>query len=199
MIRWKSEGEIGSDDLALVLDAFSKLMAYRFRGVGRTANRSKPEEGHKYAENETPESEAGPTVAPDAPWVNPTPGEVPDSDGPVYSQATEEQLAEGADLWMGLLMTWQHGFMEEEADQPDRLGALSEAVTQGGGRMFAALAHYGGLTSLVRSMLPGVDKRRARRIAENVASVSSAAGIPVISDQLEYTKEYLGKDYKHED
>jgi hypothetical protein len=46
--------------------------------------------------------------------------------------------------------------------------------------------------------MPGLDKRTARRMAENIASVSSAAGVPVISDQLEYTSEYLGEEYKHE-
>ena len=142
--------------------------------------------------------ESPPTVAPDAPWVDTEPAEVPSSDGPIYARATEEQLAEGADLWMGLLTTWQQGFMDPEAEQPDRLDVLSRSMSQGGGRMFGVLYHYGGLTMLVRSLMPGLDKRTARRMAENIASVSSAAGVPVISDQLEYTSEYLGEEYKHE-
>lgn len=138
-----------------------------------------------------------PTIAPDAPWAAAGAG-VPDSGGPVLPPATEEQLGEGADLWLGLITTWNQGFMDEEAEQPDRLTSLAKAVTEGGGLMFAVLAHYGGLTLLVRSLTTQIPKKRARRIAENIAQVASAAGIPVIADYLEYTKEYLGEEYHND-
>lgn len=144
----------------------------------------------------TPPAESPPTVAPDAPWVSTSQG-VPDSGAPALDRATEEQLAEGADLWMGVLTTWQQGFGEEGVEQPDRVKILSDAMTQGGGRMFAALHHYGGLTRLVRSLTANVPKKRARRLAEHIAQVSSASGIPVISDYLEYDKEYLGEEYRN--
>jgi len=71
-------------------------------------------------------------------------------------------------------------------------------VMEGGGSMFACLHHYGGLTRMVRSFLATTPKRTSRRIAENIAQVSSAAGIPVISDHLEFTKEYMGREYQNE-
>lgn len=141
--------------------------------------------------------ESHPTVAPDQPWVSPG-AEVPDSGAPSLPQATEEQLADGADMWMGLLMLWDRGFNDPDAEQPDRLGALSRAIMEGGSRMFACLRHYGGLTRLVRSLLATMPKKRARRISENIAQVSSAAGIPVVSDYLEYTEEYLSKEYHND-
>ena len=137
------------------------------------------------------------TVAPDQPWVSPS-AEVPDSGAPSLPQATEEQLADGADMWMGLLVMWDRGFDDQSAEQPDRLGALSRAIMEGGSRMFAVLRHYGGLTRLVRSLLATMPKKRARRISENIAQVSSAAGIPVVSDYLEYTEEYLSKEYHND-
>jgi len=192
MIRWESKLEANADDLVRLMDATVRLLADR---AG-----SKPAETTKAILREViqrrqQESEA--TVAPDAPWVNGK-HSVPDSGAPTLDRATEEQLAEGADLWMGLLTTWQQGFGEEGVEQPDRLGLLAQAVTQGGGRMFAALHHYGGLTRLVRSLMAHMPKKKARRLAEHIAQVSSAAGIPVISEALEYDPEYLGEEYRND-
>ena len=189
----KVEGE--ADDLVKVVNAamthLAAIIASEDSGVTFAPAASAASEAPA-ASDETP-----PTVAPDAPWTQTEPSEVPSSGAPALDRATEEQLAQGADLWIGVLTAWRQGFMDDEAEQPDRLKILMDAVTQGGTYMFATLRHYAGLTRLVRGLLANTPKKRARRIAENIAQVSSAAGIPVISDYLEYTQEYLGEEYRN--
>jgi hypothetical protein len=211
---WKGSVEGDADDLVKVVDAamrhFAALVQSQRQGVVSAGDFYDSRYESPFADSAFNPGGSGvggpgmgrdvpdaPTVAPDAPWTQTEPSTVPSSGAPSLDKATEEQLAEGADLWMGLLTTWQRGFMDEEAEQPDRLDALASAVTQGGSCMFAALHHYGGLTRLVRSLMAQMPKKRARRIAENIAQVASAAGIPVIADYLEYTKEYLGKEYQN--
>ena len=195
-IRYKIEAEMEARDVGVALEGvaafFDRLQAAR-RSFQDDA--LSPPRG-KRVRYMGPKTDA-PTVAPDAEWAT-TDDSVPDSGAPRLDKATEAQLAQGADLWMGVLMRWQEGFGDEEAEQPDRLKILSNAVMEGGGSMFACLHHYGGLTRMVRSFLATTPKRTARRIAENVAQVSSAAGIPVISDHLEFTQEYMGREYKNE-
>ena len=209
-MKYKINGnvEFEAEDIAIILGSiasFAERMGKMKRGRVRSFSfeqgiRLKTPPRHKRhkapPDPDTSTAPAGPTVVPDAEWTD-TDGSVPDSGAPSLSPAQEAQLAEGADLWMGVLMQWQEGFGDPEAEQPDRLKILSEAVMQGGGPMFACLRHYGGLTLLVRSLLATTPKRRARRIAENVAQVSSAAGIPIISDHLEFTREYMGEEYKN--
>jgi len=197
-IRYKIEAEMEARDVGVALEGVAAFFE-RLREIRRAGRRVEREEkASRYLKSikTAPKTDA-PTVAPDAEWAT-TDDSVPDSGAPTLDRATEAQLAEGADLWMGVLMQWQDGFGDEEADQPDRLKILSNAVMEGGGSMFACLHHYGGLTRMVRSFLATTPKRTARRIAENVAQVSSAAGIPVISDHLEFTKEYMGREYRNE-
>lgn len=206
MIRWKSELEAEPEDLVKLMD-----------GVVRQylALVKQPQTASVMTWVPDPHVRAGPRVSPGPPgdvpdlWASdpvPSSGATPAdlNFGPdpqfdaLFARATEGQLAEGADMWMGLLTTWQQGFMDEEAEQPDRLAALSSAMTQGGSVMFAALHHFGGMTALVRSLMPNMHKKRARRIAENITQVASAAGIPHLSTYLEYTREYTGKEYAND-
>ena len=204
MIRYKVEAEFEAEDVGTVLEG----LAYFLERLRRSSASADVDTYDSRTEspfadsvfNQKPKRRAAadaPTVAPDAEWAT-TDDSVPDSGASRLDKATEAQLAEGADLWMGVLMQWQSGFMDPDAEQPDRLKILSNAVMEGGGSMFACLHHYRGLTRMVRSFLATTPKKTARRIAENVAQVSSAAGIPVISDHLEFTKEYMGREYRNE-
>jgi hypothetical protein len=198
MIRYKIEAELDAGDVGVALDGVAAFFE-RLREIRRAGRRVEREEkASRYLKSmkTAPKTADAPTVAPDAPWTVTETG-VPDSGAPALDKATEAQLAEGADVWMGVLMQWQSGFGDETAEQPNRLKILSEAVMECGGPMFACLQHYGGLTRMVRSFLATTPKRKARRIAENLAQVSSAAGSPVISDHLEFTREYMSKEYKN--
>lgn len=199
MIRYKIEAELDAGDVGVALDGVAAFVERLVRRAVEASTYDSRTES-PFADSvfhEKPKRPAdAPTVAPDAPWTVTETG-VPDSGAPALDKATEAQLAEGADVWMGVLMQWQSGFGDETAEQPNRLKILSEAVMECGGPMFACLQHYGGLTRMVRSFLATTPKRKARRIAENLAQVSSAAGIPVISDHLEFTREYMSKEYKN--
>ena len=201
-IRYKIEAEMEARDVGIALEGvaafFERVKRTRLGADTYDSRTESPFADSVFNQKPKPKRAAdAPTVAPDAEWAT-TDDSVPDSGAPRLDKATEAQLAEGADLWMGILMQWQDGFMDEDADQPDRLKILSGAVMEGGGSMFACLHHYGGLTRMVRSFLATTPKRTSRRIAENIAQVSSAAGIPVISDHLEFTKEYMGREYQNE-
>jgi len=195
-IRYKIEAEMEARDVGIALEGVAAFFE-RVKRTRRDADDALSPPKGKRVRYRGPAKADAPTVAPDAEWAV-TDDSVPDSGAPRLDKATEAQLAEGADLWMGILMQWQEGFMDPDADQPDRLKILSGAVMEGGGSMFACLHHYGGLTRMVRSFLATTPKRTSRRIAENIAQVSSAAGIPVISDHLEFTKEYMGREYQNE-
>ena len=195
-IRYKIEAEMEARDVGIALEGVAAFFE-RLRHTRSGADDALSPPRGKRVRYMGPAKPDASTIAPDAEWAT-TDNGVPDSGAPRLDKATEAQLAQGADLWMGVLMRWQEGFGDEEAKQPDRLKILSNAVMEGGGSMFACLHHYGGLTRMVRSFLATTPKRTARRIAENVAQVSSAAGIPVISDHLEFTQEYMGREYKNE-
>ena len=103
---------------------------------------------------------------------------------------SEATVRAGCDVWYGIIHTWAQGFGEEGVEQPDRGQAIFGAMTTNSADIFAFLRYCDGLTRLVRTIRPDWSVVKARLIAENIASVCGALGIPGIADHLEYTKEY---------
>jgi hypothetical protein len=103
---------------------------------------------------------------------------------------SEEVVRAGCDVWYGIIHAWEQGFGDEEADQPDRGELMIRAINTSATDIFAFLRYCNGLTRLVRTCRPDWSTVKSRLIAENIASVSSALGIPGIADHLEYTNEY---------
>ena len=126
-----------------------------------------------------------------APWA--TPENNPLSHLP---PPTPEQVREGCNAWLGLTSEWARGFGDEAVDQPDRAKLIVRTMEAHSRDLFAFLRHCQGLTALVRTVHPKWSKKEARLIAENIASVTSAVGIPVIADYLEYTTEYSRENLK---
>jgi|7_EtaG_2_1085326.scaffolds.fasta_scaffold16184_3 hypothetical protein len=114
----------------------------------------------------------------------------PGDDGASQPSPSEATVRAGCDVWYGIIHTWAEGFGEEGVDQPDRGHAILSAMTTNSADVFAFLRYCDGLTRLVRTIRPDWPVVRARLIAENIASVCGALGIPGIADHLEYTKEY---------
>jgi len=117
-------------------------------------------------------------------------GEEPTNGHAKTPNPSEEVVRAGCDVWYGLIHTWEQGFGNEDAEQPDRGDMLIRAMNNSAGDMFAFLRYCDGLTRLVRTCRPDWTTVKARLIAENIAQVASALGIPGIDDHLEYTNEY---------
>jgi len=103
---------------------------------------------------------------------------------------SEEVVRAGCDVWYGIIHAWEQGFGDESAEQPDRGELMIRAINTAAADIFAFLRYCDGLTRVVRTCRPDWTTVKARLIAENIASVSSALGIPGIADHLEYTNEY---------
>lgn len=97
-----------------------------------------------------------------------------------------EAVQAGSASWYGLIELWEQGFGQDLADQPNRTEALLQTMNQHSSDVFAFLRYCDGLTRAVVTCFPHMDRKRARQIAENVAQVASAMGIPGIADHLEY-------------
>jgi hypothetical protein len=119
-------------------------------------------------------------------WGSPVPSSEPE--GQVYQEKVLRERAEsGGVVWYHLVTTWAQNF-GESGKQPDRAKLLTDAMNDGGSDMIFYVRQQGGLTRCVRSVAPNLSKAQSRLIAENIASVSSALGIP-LHDFLEYDKE----------
>ena len=92
----------------------------------------------------------------------------------------------------GLVQAWAVNF-GHDADpeaQPDRLKLLDDSMRHFNAML--AFIHYSqGLTRAVRTVAPQTwTKHLCRKLAENIASVSSATGIGELAAALEYTSEF---------
>lgn len=85
-----------------------------------------------------------------------------------------------------LIKVWDFNFGVEGKPQPDRLKALNDAMSTHGGEILRYIRETGGLTRAIENAGCALDSNRARKIAENLTSVASAAGYGEISDMLEY-------------
>lgn len=155
--------------------------------------------------------ETRPTVPPHNDMWKGVPGEewpLPDTDLPTSDPKPDapalrlppqtsphpEHVRIGCDVWYGLLSQWLINF-DIEGDQPDRAKILMDTFCDSSIEMLAFLRYCGGLTRLVLTLQPDLPKKRIRHLAENIAQVSSALGLPGVSDSLEYSREYtrMGK------
>lgn len=130
--------------------------------------------GHLDDHSEPPTSDP----SPDHPPVRVTPSPHP------------ELVRAGCDIWYGILDRWLVNF-DAEGEQHDRAKILLDTFSESSTEILAFLRYCGGLTRLVLTLKPELPKKRIRHLAENIAQVSSALGLPGISDQLEYTREYI--------
>ena len=109
MIRYKVEAEFKAEDVGTALDGLASFLErLRRASASRDVDTYDSRTESPFADsvfNQKPKRRAAdaPTVAPDADWAV-TDDSVPSSGAPALSRATEAQLAEGADLWMGVLM-----------------------------------------------------------------------------------------------
>ena len=104
-----------------------------------------------------------------------------------FAPVDPKRLREGCAAFGGLVATWTEGFGEVGAAQPDRVGALRDAMGEHGRDILLFLQEAGGLTSAVEAVLmrpdgtagPVDDPRYARKIAENMAQVGSLICPPI--------------------
>jgi hypothetical protein len=100
-------------------------------------------------------------------------------------------IQEGVSAWYSLIVAWEKNFGVEGAEQPNRVQIMEEALTDDSRAIFAYLHNCKGLTKAIEKIfLCDWGQTKCRRIAEHIAQVSSAMGIPVMSDLLEFDKEY---------
>ena len=102
-----------------------------------------------------------------------------------------ELIREGVSAWYNLVEAWEKNFGVEGAEQPNRVQIMEEALTDDSRAIFAYLRDCEGLTKAIEKIfLADWGRKKCRRIAEHIAQVSSAMGVPVMSDLLEFDKEY---------
>ena len=102
-----------------------------------------------------------------------------------------ELIREGVTAWYSLLEAWEKNFGVEGAEQPNRVQIMEEALTDDSRAIFAYLQDCKGLTkSIEKLFLADWGRKKCRLLAEHIAQVSSAMGVPVMSDLLEFDKEY---------
>lgn len=137
--------------------------------------------------------EVWPAPEVDLPTSDPKP-DAPALRLPPQTSPHPEHVRIGCDVWYGLLSQWLINF-DIEGDQPDRAKILMDTFCDSSIEMLAFLRYCGGLTRLVLTLQPDLPKKRIRHLAENIAQVSSALGLPGVSDSLEYSREYtrMGK------
>ena len=100
-------------------------------------------------------------------------------------------IREGVSAWYNLVEAWEKNFGVEGAEQPNRVQIMEEALTDDSRGIFAYLRDCEGLTKAIEKIfLAYLGRKKCRRIAEHIAQVSSAMGVPVMSDLLEFDKEY---------
>ena len=104
------------------------------------------------------------------------------------------RLKRGYDAFRDLVLVWGKNFGIADAEQPDRMGAFSEAAQENGMAMLDYVKACGGLTKAVTAVFEAdakdrgeaVDVALVRRIAENIAQVVSVGTFPDLADLLEY-------------
>lgn len=102
-----------------------------------------------------------------------------------------ELVREGVIAWYNLVEAWEKNFGVEGAEQPNRVEIMELALTDDGRAIFAYLRDCKGLTkSIEKIFLADWGRKKCRLLAEHIAQVSSAMGVPVMSDLLEFDKEY---------
>ena len=203
-IKHKTEIEAEADDLVKIIDHAVRILADLRSGKADSYSDQLRSFQSRHLHSAVRSSAAPSTIVPDAPWAQATPP-LPTStdDAPrvvktsVLSKEQERLAAEGADVWHGLALAWLDGFGEERAHQPDRVSLFRDVMNENAGPVFACLrASNNDLTRLIQSVLPTkYTKAQARRLAENIAQVTSALGYPEFSNALLYTPEYTSKEY----
>jgi hypothetical protein len=101
-----------------------------------------------------------------------------------------KRVRDGVSAWYNLITEWSKNLGVEGEPQPNRVALLEEALTDDGREIFAYLQSSGGLTKSIHDIFSEWDIKQCRRVAEHIAQVSSAMGVPLISDLLEFTKDY---------
>jgi hypothetical protein len=101
-----------------------------------------------------------------------------------------KRVRDGVAAWYNLITEWSKNLGVEGEPQPNRVAILEEALTDDGRSIFAYLQSSGGLTKSIYDIFPEWGIKQCRRVAEHIAQVSSAMGVPLISDLLEFTKDY---------
>ena len=108
------------------------------------------------------------------------------------STSDHDEITEiGKKVFFKFMITWNTGFGDEDADQPDRAKLLNDTMSDCSLHVIRYVRSIGGLTHAMMHVFPTEDyttteyRTKVRLLAENVSQVASIL-CPPLSELLEY-------------